>query len=73
MGVVENVDYDKFPKQGRDLHCRAKVFFRYQDKTVFGTIVRDDCEEPGLIILKLDDGRYILSTECQYQPESLWI
>ncbi len=35
-------------------------------KLFYGVIVRDDKEEPGEKIIKLDDGRYVLATECQY-------
>jgi tRNA A37 threonylcarbamoyladenosine synthetase subunit TsaC/SUA5/YrdC len=38
---------------------------------VFGTIIRDDteCSSEGnklVTIIKLDDGRVVLDTECQY-------
>lgn len=67
MGVVANVGYDTFPKQGDWLGKRVKVCFRYDTKhTIGGTIVRDDRQEPFVGIIKLDDGRYVLSTECQH-------
>jgi len=67
MGVHRNVGYDKFPKQGRNLGSFVEVCFNYDtSKTINGMIVRDDREEPGLTIIQLADGRYVLATECQY-------
>lgn len=69
MGVVANVGYAEFPKQGKYLGKRTRVCFRYDaTKELMGTIVRDDDEEPGKMIIKLDDGRYILASECMYSP-----
>lgn len=68
MGLHSNIDIDNFPKQGSLLNTRVKVCFHYvSSQTIEGTIVRDDEEEPGLLIIKLDDGRHVLATECQYQ------
>lgn len=70
MGVVANVGYKRMPKQGTWLGKRTKVCFNYDtSRTVMGTIVRDDDEEPRLTIITLDDGRVVLSTECQHSPE----
>jgi len=70
MGVVENVDYDKFPRQGVFAGRRARVCFRYDtSRAIMGTIVRDDNEEPFRTIIRLDDGRFVLATECMYSPE----
>lgn len=68
MGCEANVDYDKFPKQGYSQNTRVKVCFNYKHEYVFGNIVRDDMEAPFKTIIRLDDGRYILGTECQYAP-----
>lgn len=70
MGVVQNIRIDKFPKQGRYLHARVIVCFNYDtSRTIEGTCIRDDLEEPGCTILRLDDGRIVLATECQFQPK----
>lgn len=70
MGSVKTIDIDKFPKQGEWLGKRAKVCFNYNtNKSTEGTYVRDDSEEPFVTIIKLDDGRYVLSSECQHQPQ----
>lgn len=67
MGVVANVGFEEFPKQGHLLGKRVEVCFRYDtSKVIGGVCVRDDVEEPGRSIFKLDDGRYVLSSECQY-------
>lgn len=67
MGVHPNIGADRFPMQGRYFHARVNVCFDYDTSRLFpGRIVRDDTEEPGRLIIALDDGRFVLSTECQY-------
>lgn len=74
MGVVENIGADQWPKQGHYLGQRCKVVFRYDtSRPSLGTIVRDDAEAPWQTIIRLDDGRTVLATECQYQPAKLSI
>lgn len=69
MGCHANVSYDKFPKQGAYLGKRCEVCFYYDTtRTILGTVVRDDMEEPYLTIIRLDDGRYVRAGECQYNP-----
>jgi len=69
MGNVLNITIDKFPKQGSMFGKRTKVCFHYDiSKTILGTIVRDDAEEPYEGIIKLDDGRYVRTCECQHSP-----
>lgn len=75
MGCVKTIDFDKFPKQADQnykypqLGKRCEVAFHYDtSRPLFGTIVRDDIEEPFETIIKLDDGRYIRGVECQYRP-----
>lgn len=65
---MDTIDADRFPIQGDWLGKRVRVCFNYDtSRTLLGLVVRDDAEEPGRMIIKLDDGRHILSTECQYQ------
>lgn len=73
MGVVETIDFDNFPKQADknykypSLGRRVRVCYKYDTSRCHeGVIVRDDREEPGETIIKLDNGRYIRATECQY-------
>lgn len=68
MGCENTIDADRFPEQGAWWGRRVRVCFNYDtSRTLLGLVVRDDAEEPGRMIIKLDDGRYVLSTECQYQ------
>lgn len=67
MGVVANIKHDSFPQQGSYLGKRVNVCFHYDTENVVqGVCVRDDEGEPGKTIFQLDDGRYVLATECQY-------
>lgn len=72
MGCVKNISYDKFPKQSDSykpfgLGSRVEVCYNYDtSKCHYGTIVRDDTEEPFETIIRLDNGRYVRSSECQY-------
>lgn len=85
MGCVETIAYDKFPKQ-RDKNykypemavgARVKVCFHYDtSKYCTGRIVRSDIEEPFEEIIRLDDGRFVRTVECQYsyaaaEPEKI--
>lgn len=70
MGHHPNVGLDVFPKQGEYLGRRVQVIFNRDDTAALGgEIVRDDLDQPGRTIIKLDDGRYVLGTECQYGLE----
>lgn len=67
MGVVAEIGYDKFPEQGCHLNKRVEVCFNYDtSRTVKGRMVRDDKGAPYRSIILLDDGRVVLTTECQY-------
>ncbi|MFC3127230.1 hypothetical protein ACFOD4_19350 [Pseudoroseomonas globiformis] len=72
MGVVQTVGFDRFPKQGSHLGKRVEVCFNYDtSRRLSGTIVRDDAEAPGETLIRLDDGRFVRSVECQYSvPQS---
>jgi hypothetical protein len=70
MGNEQTITAAQFPKQGEYLGRRCQVIFHYNGQVrLHGTIVRDDREKPWRTIIRLDDGRYVLSTECQYAPE----
>ena len=67
MSCVKNITLDTFPKQGKLLNARVTVFFHYNtSKTIGGQIVRDDAEDPFVAIIKLDNGRYVRTVECQF-------
>ena len=75
MGCVNNITFDKYPKQ-KDKHykfpqyavgARVEVCYHFDaSKTHLGTVVRDDLEEPFETIIKLDNGRYLRAVECQF-------
>lgn len=70
MGNIATISATRFPRQGECLRMRCTVLFHYNyEVCLSGTIVRDDMEGPWRTIIRLDDGRYILSTECQYTPD----
>lgn len=67
MGMVNNISYDKYPIQ-KHIGERVQVCFGYDtSKTYDATVVRSDCESPYITIFKLDNGRYLLSTECMFR------
>lgn len=68
MGAVETITHDQFPKQGDWVGQRVVVVFHYNtDHRIGGVIVRDDMEDPFRAIIELDDGRYVLTSECQFR------
>lgn len=68
MGTHANVGFSKFPKQGPLVGKRVIVCFDYHTENQMGAVcVRDDYEEPYRTLFRLDDGRYVEATECQYR------
>lgn len=69
MGCVSNVTATTFPKQGDDVGRLFSVVFHYDTtKPLLAVCVRHDTEEPYVMIFRLENGRHVLGTECQYQP-----
>lgn len=67
MGCVDTIDMYRFPKQSEYVNRRVRVCFKYDtSRFIDGTIIRDDREEPFETLIKLDDGRLIRGTECQF-------
>ena len=67
MGCVETITIDRFPKQSKHLYERCEVIFHYNtSRKICGTVIRDDEEEPYETLIRLDDGRTIRGTECQF-------
>ena len=75
MGCIDTITYDKFLKQKDENYkypefkvgSRVEVCYHFDtSKCHYGTIVRDDLEEPFETIIKLDNGRYLRAVECQY-------
>lgn len=68
MGCEKAVGAERFPKQGEALDKQVRVCFDYDtSRTLLGLVVRDDAEEPFRMVIKLEDGRHVLATECMYQ------
>ena len=71
MSETPTIGYDRFPRQGAYKNSRVRVCFDYDaDRSIDGTVVRDDAEMPGLLIIRLDDGRTVLSGECMFRRYS---
>ncbi len=69
MGVSKTVGAERFPEQGSFLNREVVVMFDYKAATKQPAVcVRDDREDPFLAIFRLEDGRHVLATECQYSP-----
>jgi hypothetical protein len=72
MGNVATIRHDAFPRQS-EIHppgTRLWVFFHNDLAHILpGTVVRNDDEAPHRMIIRLDDGRYVLQTECQYSDD----
>ena len=73
MGCVNSITYDRYPKQADETYeypkigKRVAVCYHYDtSKQHYGTIVRDDREEPFETIIALDNGRFLRGVECQY-------
>jgi hypothetical protein len=67
MGYHPNITATKFPRQGSFLNKRVQVCFRMETSKLFpATVVRDDAEDPFLTIIRLDNGKVVLGSECQY-------
>ena len=67
MGCRNNITHNTFPKQGSFLGQNVNVCFHYDTNNIIkGKCIRDDVEEPSLTIFQLENGRVVLSTECQY-------
>ncbi len=67
MGIEKNVEFDKFPEQGIWLGKQVEACFNYDaSKILTGKIVREDIEKPYNTIIELENGKYILATECKY-------
>lgn len=67
MGQSAFVNADKFPDQTEWVGRKVRVSFNDDTRRqIGGVVVRDDAFEPHIGIIKLDDGRHVLATECQY-------
>jgi hypothetical protein len=70
MGTSPHIDTDKFPAQASRVGRKVNVCFHYDtSRPICGVVVRDDISEPFVGIIRLDDGRHVLMTECQFQEQ----
>ena len=68
MGFVATITHDSFPKQSEDVGRAVLVVFQADPQHVMkGKLVRDDTEHPYRTIIRLEDGRHVMATECQYR------
>lgn len=69
MGLETTINPDRYPKQGSYLGRSVEVCFEYDSShPVRGKVIRDDVGATGLMILQLDNGWVVRSTECQWRP-----
>lgn len=69
MGVEPNIGPDRYPRQGVYLGRKVRVCFDYDvTACLLGEVIRDDAQAPGRMVIRLDNGWVVLSTECQWQP-----
>ncbi len=69
MGAVPTIGHDRFPRQGHLIGHRVSVCFASEpDRTTGGVMVRQDDELPYVEIIRLDDGRLVLTAECLWMP-----
>lgn len=67
MGCVPTITFSGYPRQTEKVGKRVVVVFHYDTANQVGAkILRDDAEDPGRTIIQTDDGRFLLSTECQF-------
>lgn len=67
MGCESTISMSRFPTQGNFVGKRVEVFFHSDNGSRIGGIfVRDDIEHPFVSIIRLDDGRHVLTTECKH-------
>lgn len=59
-----------WPVQGWPVGRRVVVSHDYSNEEEEGTVLRADTEEPGRMIIRLDSGKVVLSTECLWAPVS---
>lgn len=67
MGAIKEIDINKYPEQTSLVGKKVNICFHYNtDAMIEGICVREDVGNPYVMIFMLSDGRFVLSTECQY-------
>ena len=70
MGYVDSIRHDSFPAQHYRSREGRRVYVCFHFDTAHklpGVVVREDIAPPFVTIIRLDDGRHVLASECQYQ------
>lgn len=61
------MDSYRFPRQGLNLNQRVLVALGGDSRSqARGLVVRDDIDKPHVLIIRLDDGRYVLGSEVRF-------
>lgn len=58
------------PRQAGFLGRRVLVTRGADSTPTGGVVVRDDAEHPNVVVIRLDDGQYLLGPECRFVPEA---
>lgn len=56
------------PQQSGLVGSRARVMFGGERPELLGTVVRNDADGKLVTVIRLDDGRHILGSECEFWP-----
>jgi hypothetical protein len=56
------------PDQTSQVGQRVRVMFHEERPELHGAIVRNDANGNLVTVIRLDDGRHVLGTECEFQP-----
>lgn len=70
MGYSQHISATSFPRQGQWAHRSVLVRFHNDERVMRGVVVRDDNSDPYVMIIRLEDGRHVLSAECVYARDT---
>lgn len=64
---MSKIGKETYPEQFGSVGDRVLVAFKYDIANPLpATVLRDDAEEPFTTVLRLDDGRIVMGSECQW-------
>lgn len=64
---MPKIGKDAYPEQFDSVGARVLAAFDYDVANPLpATVLRDDAEEPFRTVLRLDDGRIVMGSECQW-------
>lgn len=67
MTALGRITADSFPPQGKLLGRKVRVVLNHKPPVLGGTLVRQDIAYPHVEIIQLDNGRFVLGTECDWR------